>query len=165
MNMDELDTLILIELIKDPQESFLGIAKRLGTSPYTIGKRYEKMKKEGIIYKSVISIDLSKLGYQGKAFLMITNAPNQEKKKTIEALSKIKNIISVTEIIGAFDVLAIAPVTDLNSIMTLVKEIKELPGVMNVEMTLIKDTAFPLNANFGKIMSKKYLEPRRDSQG
>lgn len=155
--MDKLDYLILNELFKDAQMSFLQIAKKLGTSPYTISKRYEKMKKDGTITRSIVSIDLSKIGYHGKAFLMITNASNQEKSKTIKALTKIKNIILISEIIGAFDILAIAPITDLDSIMTLVKKIKELPSVQQVEMTFIKDTAFPINANFGKTMAKKYL--------
>lgn len=158
--MDKLDYFILNELLKDAQMPFLQIAKKLGTSPYTISKRYEKMKRDGTIVRSIVSIDLSKIGYQGKAFLMITIAPNQEKSKTTEALTKIKNIISISEIIGAFDILAIAPVTDLDSIMTLVKEIKELPNVQQVEMTFTKDTAFPLNSNFGKTIAKKYLSPK-----
>ncbi len=160
IDMDKLDYFILNELLKDAQMPFLQIAKKLGTSPYTISKRYEKMKRDGTIVRSIVSIDLSKIGYQGKAFLMITIAPNQEKSKTTEALTKIKNIISISEIIGAFDILAIAPVTDLDSIMTLVKEIKELPNVQQVEMTFTKDTAFPLNSNFGKTIAKKYLSPK-----
>jgi len=156
--MDKLDYLILGELLKDAQTSFMTIAKKLGVSPYTVGKRYEKMKKERTINRCVISIDLSKLGYQGKAFLMITNARTQDKSMTIEALKKMRNIIVVTEIIGAFDILAIAPVTDLNSIRTLVSEIRKLPSVQQVEITCINDTAFPINSSFGEILAKKCLD-------
>jgi Lrp/AsnC family transcriptional regulator for asnA, asnC and gidA len=155
--MDKLDYLILSELLKDAQMPFLTIAKKLGVSPSTIAKRYEKMKKDGTITRSVISLDLAKLGYQGKAFLMITNTPNKDKSATIDSLKKTRNIMAITEIIGAFDVLAIAPVSDLNSIKALVKEIKRCPSVQQVEITCINDTAFPINPSFGEVVSKKCL--------
>lgn len=156
--MDKLDYLILSELCKDAQLSFVIIAKKFGVTPYTVRKRYEKMKKEGIIFKSVVSIDLSKLGYQGKAFLMITVSAERDKSVTISGLKKISNVILVTEIIGTFDILAIAPVIDLNSIRTIVNEIKKLPNVQKVEITCINDTAFPVNPSFGEVLSQKSYE-------
>jgi Lrp/AsnC family transcriptional regulator for asnA, asnC and gidA len=156
--MDKLDYLILEELLKDAQTPFVRIAKKSGCSPFTVGKRYEKMKKEGIIAKCVVSIDLSKLGYQGKALLMITNSPSKGKSVTIAALKKMRNIIVVTEILGAFDILAIAPVTDLNSIRTLVNKVKKVNSVQRVEVTFIDDTALPVNSNFSKLFRQKSHE-------
>ena len=153
--MDTLDKLILSELLKDPQQSFLKIAKKLGTSPNTVGKRFERMKEEGIIGKCVVSIDLSKLGYQGKAFLLIIIAPNKDKSETISALTKIKNIIVVTEIIGPFDLLAIAPVMDLASVRTLVKNVKEAPNVQRVEIVCINDIYYPVNPSFQRKLSQR----------
>ena len=157
IDMDKLDYLILSELLKDAQRSFLTISKKLGVSPSTIAKRYEKMKEDGTITRSVISLDLSKLGYQGKAFLMITNAPNKDKSATIDFLKRIRNIMVITEIIGAFDILAIAPVSDLNSVKALVREIKKIPSVQQVEITCINDTAFPVNSSFAEVLSRKCL--------
>ena len=156
--MDKLDYLILEELLKDAQTPFSRIAKKSGCSPFTVGKRYEKMKKEGVIARCVASIDLSKLGYQGKVLLMITNSPSKGKSVTIAALKKMRNIIVVTEILGAFDILAIAPVTDLNSIKTLVNDVKKLESVQHVEITFIDDTILPVNSNFSKLFRKKSHE-------
>lgn len=50
------------------------------------------MVKNGVVRRSIITIDLSKLSYEGKVFLLITNAPNNGKAKTIEALKKIKTL-------------------------------------------------------------------------
>ena len=86
--MDQLDYRILSELLKNAQASFAEIARELGTSPYTVGRRYENMKKEGIFLESTVSIDLSKIGYQGKAFLWIAISPQQNKLNTIETLKK-----------------------------------------------------------------------------
>ena len=156
--MDKLDYLILGELLKDSQLSFVTIAKKMDTSPYTIRKRYEKMKKEGVININSLLIDLEKLGYQGKVFLMITIAPQRDKSKTISAIKKIKNIFLVTEIMGSFDILALAPVTDINSIRTLVKETKKLPDVQKVEITCINNNDFPFNSSWRKLFSRKSHE-------
>lgn len=156
--MDKLDYLILSELCKDAQLSFATIAKKLGVTPYTVRKRYERMKKEGIINKCIVSIDLSKLGYQGKAFLMITVSAERDRSLTISGLKKISNVMLVVEIIGAFDILAIAPVIDLNSIRTIVNEIKKLPNVQRVEITCINDTFLPVNPSFGELLSRKSYE-------
>jgi Lrp/AsnC family leucine-responsive transcriptional regulator len=156
--MDKLDYLIISELCKDAQLSFVTIAKKLGITPYTVRKRYERMKKEGIIQKSIVSIDLSKLGYQGKAFLMITVSAERDKSLTISSIKKISNVMLVQEIIGAFDILALAPVIDLNSIRTLVNEIKKVPNVQKVEITCINDTFLPINQSFGELLSRKSYE-------
>jgi Lrp/AsnC family transcriptional regulator for asnA, asnC and gidA len=153
--MDTLDYLILSELLKDAALSFVEIAKKVDSTPYTVRRRYERMKKDGIILKCMVSIDLSKLGYQGKAILLITISPNCSKANTISYLKNIKNVIAVTEIIGPYDILAIAPITDLKSLQTLVKEAKKAPFLQRVEITCIDNTQFPIGPNFGTVLSQK----------
>jgi|WetSurMetagenome_2_1015567.scaffolds.fasta_scaffold183521_2 Lrp/AsnC family transcriptional regulator, regulator for asnA, asnC and gidA len=151
--MDKIDFLILGELVKDARMPFLEIAKKLGVSPFTVKSRYEKMVEDGVILGSVIDIDLSKLGYQAKAFLFITTSPGSGKSVAMEGLKKIKNIIVVSEIIGPFDLLAIAPVTDLESVNVLVQEVKKLPSIKRVKISCANSTMFPLNQTFGKLVS------------
>jgi Lrp/AsnC family transcriptional regulator for asnA, asnC and gidA len=153
--MDEVDFLILSELLKNAQMSFLKIAKKVGVSSFTVKSRFDKMKKEGIIARCVVTIDLSKLGYQGKVFLLISSVSSQAKSVTIDALKKMKNILVISEIIGPFDILAIAPITDFNSIRELVTEVKKLRSVQRVKISAINDTMFPVNPTFGKILSQQ----------
>jgi len=88
---------------------------------------------------------------------MITVAPNEDRSPIIEALIKIRNILVVSEIIGAVDVLAIAPVSDFNGLRLLIKEVKKIPGVQHVEVSCIEETSFPLSSSFGEVLSKKCL--------
>ena len=149
--MDETDLCILRELVKAGQTPLLSIAKKLGVSPETVRTRYMKLKKRKIIAHGSVTIDLSKLGYQGKVFLMITNAPNHDKSKTIDAMKKIKNIFIIGEVIGDFELIAIAPIKDMLDLKELVTEIKKIPGVNQVEITLINDTVFPVNTRYGDL--------------
>jgi len=155
IKMDSLDFLILSELLKDATLSFAEIAKKVGTSPYTVRRRVSRLKEEGIIVRSMVSIDLAKLGYQGKAFLLITVSPSGDKSQTISYLKKMRNIIVVTEIVGPCDVLAIAPITDLSSIQTLVAEAKRAPFVLRVKIACLDDTYFPVSQNLGTMLSQK----------
>lgn len=154
--MDELDAKIINELTKDVQRSFLSIAKEIGVSPKTVQMRYKKLKEEGIILLSCIIIDLAKLGYQGKAYLAITNATNHDRTETMDALKQMKNVFSIVEIIaGEIDVLALAAVKDFNSIVNLVNEIRKLSSVDRVEVTFTNDTTFPVGKEFNALFRIK----------
>ncbi len=154
-NLDKLDYLLLSELLNEATLSFVKIGKKLGASPYTIRRRYEKLKENGIIHRSIISIDLAKIGYQGKAFLFITVGPNAIRSETISYLKTVKNIIVVTELIGPYEILAIAPISDLKSIQNLVKEARRAPNIWQIKIACINNADFPIGPNFGKLLSKK----------
>jgi Lrp/AsnC family transcriptional regulator for asnA, asnC and gidA len=154
--MDELDAKIIDELTKDVQRSFSSIAKEIGVSPKTVQIRYKKLAEEGILLQSCIIVDLAKLGYQGKAYLMITNEHNHDKTETIDALKQMQNVCIIVEIIaGEIDVLALAAVKDFNSIVNLVNEIRKLPSVDNVEVTFTNDTTFPVGKEFNTVFRTK----------
>ncbi len=46
IKLDALDYLILNELLKDAEASFVDVAKRVDSTPYTVRRRYERMKKD-----------------------------------------------------------------------------------------------------------------------
>jgi Lrp/AsnC family leucine-responsive transcriptional regulator len=156
--MDNIDYQILSILLLDPTLSFVKIADKIEISPYTVRRRYEKMKREGIIFDHIVSIDLSKIGYQGKAFLLITTSPSGNKSDIISLLKKIRNIIVVAETIGPYDILAIAPITDLESIQMLLKDARKIPDVQNIQIACSADVSFPIGQNFGKVLSEKAME-------
>ena len=155
--MDPLDYRILSELLIDASLSFVEIAKKVNTTPYTVRRRFERLKKEGVIQKCIVTIDLSKLGYQGKAFLLITVSPNANKAETIAYLRTLRNVIVVAQIIGPHDIIAIAPVTDLKSIQVLVNEARKAPFLQRVEIACINDAKFPISGNLGTVLRQQSI--------
>jgi Lrp/AsnC family transcriptional regulator of lysine biosynthesis len=153
--MDRIDLQILQELTKDAQTPFYVLAKEIGVSSRTVQKRYERMKEQGIIRRSTIEVDLSGIGFQGKAYLMITNAPNQDKALTIEALDRMENVFIVSEIVGDFDLIAVAMVKAVRDVIDLVGAIRRLPGVGRVEVALVGDTAFPVTESCGRVLQEE----------
>ena len=143
--MDKIDLHILNELTENAKKPFLTMAKELGVMPITVQKRYEKMKKDGIIIMATTVVDLSKLNFQGTSFLMITKSATCAAEKVINRLLETKNVIIVSEIIGDFDILAIACFRSFKSLIELVEKIRNLSCVSHVEIALSKDTSYPVS--------------------
>ncbi len=148
--MDKMDLEILRLLMKNPQEHFSTIAKKTGVTQKTVQTKVQKMKEKGIILRSTIVIDLSKIGYEGEATIRITNAPGYDKADTIGALKGISNIFIITEIIGDFDIMAIAAVKDYPNAINLINTIRQLPSVEKAEADFVTDTQFPATTEFNK---------------
>jgi len=153
--MNKIDYLILGELEMDAALSFVDIAKKVGATPCTVKRRYEKMKKAGIIFGCSVSLDLGRLGYQGKTFLLITLTPNSNKSETIAYLRTIQNVLVVTQTIGPFDLMAMAPITDLRSVQKLLEEARKAPNIQRVEFSCVDNVDFPVSPNYRTMLSEK----------
>lgn len=139
--MKEIDLNIINELINDAQIPFRRIALKLGVSPETVRKRFEKMKTKGMINQCMISVNLEKVGYNGLVFLMIAS---KDIAGTVAHLKKMRNIICVAKTTGDSDILAIAVSKDISGLLGLVEGVKILPNVERVEIFLrTLDAPFP----------------------
>ena len=143
--MDKIDLHILNELTINSKKPFLTMAKELGVTSVTVQKRYEKMKKDGIINIATTVVDLSKLNFQGSVFLMITKSTTCASEAVVKILLDTKNVFLISEIIGDFDILAIAYFKSFKSLTELVEKIRNLSCVNHVEIALSKDTLFPVS--------------------
>jgi DNA-binding Lrp family transcriptional regulator len=146
--MKNLEDEILHELIVNPQIPFSSIAKKLKISQNTVKKKYEKMVKEKIILRSTITVDLLKVGYQGRARFTIRT---EQKKETIEALKKIPNIFLIAETLGDYDLVVIAAIKDYKNIINISNEIKSIPTIIQADVALEEITHFPVSDKFNKL--------------
>jgi len=150
--MDEIDLRIVEELMIDAQIPFRRIALKLGISPETVRKRYERMKREGQILLCSVSIDFSKIGYDGLIILMIESI---ERSETLSSLKKMRNVISVNRTIGDFDIMAVAMVQGIADLSKLVNEVRQLPKVNRVEL-FIGTLNVPFPGGF-KVQGMKHI--------
>jgi DNA-binding Lrp family transcriptional regulator len=149
--VDKTDQEILKLLIKNPTESFSSIAETIGVSVQTVIKRYNSMKKEQIISGENTIVNLSRLGFSGKVFLLIKGSINFDSKVVTEKVSRLPNVFLTSEMVGSFDVLAMALVKSVANIKDLINIIDKMPGVKEVEFTLTTDTTFPVTKHYANI--------------
>ena len=131
-----------MELMVDAQLSFSEISEKLGVSRETVRKKYEKMKKEGIIKALMILFDGRKIGEQGAAFLMVTCLRGANKGDVFQKLQAVRDVCLVSELMGDFDFFVWARVRGLPQIGELVNDIRKCEGIDRIETLLLPQTYF-----------------------
>ena len=159
--MDRIDKKILKLLRENPNIPFLKIAEKIGISPISVQKRYEKMGKKDIIFGTTVMLDLSKIGFKGKAFLFIKTSKDSKLRDVVEAFHQIPNLFLIVEIIGSFDLLAMVVFRDITNIIKVVNEIKAVPHVEKVEIALSNESIYPLRKEYPEIIPfyEEHAEP------
>ena len=142
--MDEIDRDILRRLVNDPQKPFLSVAKEIGISSQTVKKRFDTMKKNNVFFGSSMIIDLSKIGFQGKAFLLTNGSKSYESEIAIKLITQIPNVFLISEIVGPYDLLIMIVFRSATEIQEIVNKIRAIDAIENVDVTLTLDTDFPI---------------------
>lgn len=152
--MDKTDYEIIKELTKNSANSFLKIAKKIGTSSMTVQKRYEKMKKKGIILGTSMMIDLSLLGFKGKAFLFIKYSICSELNDCEKIVMQIPNLFLFTTVIGEYDALGMLVYRNNSEIKEVSDKIRATKCVKQVKVAVTTDTFYPVKREFLKNITK-----------
>jgi Lrp/AsnC family transcriptional regulator, regulator for asnA, asnC and gidA len=143
--LDKINFEILRELNRNAQAPFSQIANKIGVSSKTVQERFKKMVADGTILGSTIIIDGSKIGFDGKVYIGIVNKAGFDKAVTLKALESMSNIFLTTESMGGtLDILAIAMVKNLDSLITMIGKIRKMPSVEQVRVDMFTDACFPV---------------------
>jgi DNA-binding Lrp family transcriptional regulator len=78
---DELDLLVLEKMIEDSTITFKQLATLTKSDQRTIAKRYEHLKREGIVRRATIDVDWSKLGLTATAFIGTATSHGDESRR------------------------------------------------------------------------------------
>ena len=133
--MDNLREKIIQELSKDGRKPFSKIAKKLGVSTQTVMRKYNRMKKDGTIVLSAITIDIEKLGFLGTAHLLIKTKLGVSATQTVKALRNTPKVLIATRTIGAYEAYAVLAFRDVKDLHESVLRIKDLPDVLTLDMS------------------------------
>lgn len=149
--MDKIDRDMLRELQKNPTEPFLNVAKKIGISSPTIKRRFEALKNDGIITGSSILVDITKIGFKGKAFLLAKTNKNYDFKSMVVTIKKIPNIFLICSMIGQFDLLIMALIKNTEDVIKIVNQIKEIPSISEVDWVFTTDKQFPYKNDYANV--------------
>jgi Lrp/AsnC family transcriptional regulator for asnA, asnC and gidA len=132
MKLDKIDFTILEMLIEDARTSFREIARKLQVSPDTVSKRFERLKKEGVIVDSTVVIDPGKVGYSFIARFGIDVKPAYS-SQVLKEIIKIPSVIVASKLVGKYDLISIIVVKSFQHLCELRENILEMPYVEKVE--------------------------------
>jgi len=115
--IDLKDRRILYELDYNSRESLTQIGKKVGLKKDVVSYRIKKLQDEGVIQCFYTVIDAYKLGYTLFRYYIIFQYVNSEiRKKIIEYFKNYKNICTVGEALGKYDLIVVAWVNDISEV-------------------------------------------------
>jgi Lrp/AsnC family transcriptional regulator for asnA, asnC and gidA len=131
--LDELDLKILDELYENAGSSIPKLSRKLGVKQSKVYSRVKRLIRKGVIQRMTIKVNEEALGFNVKAFVGV-NVESLEREKAAEEISKIPEVVLVSEVTGRFDMLIEVHVRNLEDLYSVVsKKIAILPGVNHTE--------------------------------
>lgn len=130
--LDEKDSAILEELIKDSRKTTKAIAKALDMPRATVHDRIVKMEQKKVIRKYTTVPDYSQLGIGVSAYILVQFTPQEglSQRETAEEISELKGIYEVHMISGEYDMLLKVRGSSMEDIGKLVIDrLREVKGV------------------------------------
>ena len=141
-NIEDIDLQILSLLQEDCRLSFNKIASKLGISVGTAFNHVKNLEKKGLIKGYTVILDSGKLGYSLTVIIMI-QAEGSYLADVENEIAKSANAISVYDITGDYDAVAIAKFKDRASLNAFIKNLLAMPHikrtVTHIALNVIKE--------------------------
>ncbi|MDG6223040.1 MAG: Lrp/AsnC family transcriptional regulator [Candidatus Bathyarchaeota archaeon] len=140
--LDDIDKIMLKKLLVDVRTSFSDIAKELDVSVVAVVKRFNKLKKMGVIAGTTLVLDLSENEKMFALAITIDLINQSYEKEVTEKIKKIKTIMECIPVIGNYDIFAVAYTRNIDEIKGIQDRIKKIPGVEKIKISTNLDKNF-----------------------
>jgi len=129
--LDKIDKEILEILGKYGRISYTELAKLVRRSPTAVKRRVENMLRDALIERFTVVLNTEKMGKKITATLTVH--PSSRRIKSIEDLIiKMPYVVEAYHMTGKCGLLAIVQVADIEELDECIKEIYNLPGVIDI---------------------------------
>jgi DNA-binding Lrp family transcriptional regulator len=145
--LDDVDKIILKKLLADVRTNFSDMAKELGISVTAVVKRYNKLKKTGVIVGTTLVLDLSENKKMFVLAVMIELDDQSYEKEVVENIKKIKSVMKCVPVIGNYDVFVVAYTRNIDEIKVIRDRIRKISGVKKLQISTNLDQDFLHVAN------------------
>ena len=102
VKVDLIDLKILEFLLEDARKTYQEIATELKVSTGTVHVRINKLKEQGVITGSHISVDFTKLGHKVSAFIGVNLSHARTFKSVLEQLKSFPEVVDVHYTTGQY---------------------------------------------------------------
>ena len=144
LNIDETDAKILQILIRDARTKLKDIANECGLSSTAIKNRINRMKKGGLIVKSVLKLNMAFFEFD-IPLLVGVNLDSHREHDVIEFIKRQVKVAGYNRTIGKYDLCLIVFAKSINELDELKYSIRKQKGVKNVELNIWSKTHFNFN--------------------
>ncbi len=134
-NIDKTDVKILQALIRDARSKLKDIANECGLSSTAIKNRIDRMKKSGLIVKSVLQLNMACFECNTPLLLGVNLDPHRE-HDVIEFIKRQVKVGGINKTIGKYDLCLTVFAKSINELDELKYSLRKQKGVTNVELNI-----------------------------
>jgi len=139
--IDEIDRQLIEKLAVNSRASFNEIGKEMGISTSTAIRRYNSLKRNGII-RALIQINPTKLGYPIEACFRLTIDSQLGLNSIAEKIAEIPDVVGILKTSGPHDLSVFAEIKNFEHLIALETEIANIPGIKEMETASLSQ--FPM---------------------
>lgn len=146
-NIDETDVKIISILQEDPRTTYLQLAKDCNVSIDSVRRRYDRLRKEGIVVREVIALLPKAMGFDCLSWLGIVTQPGTENEVLENLKEKPEIMLNFIEI-GKYNIRSLLGLKRVYDLATFVDSLKKIPHINDVDAMIWSDIermAYPRN--------------------
>lgn len=153
MTYENLDAELINELLGDGRASLRTLAEKLDVSVTTVSNHIQDLEDSGVIKGYTPLLDYEKLGYDVTAVIQL-KVEGSALPDITERLEGHKQMTSVYEVTGDYDIIAVAKFTDTDGMNEQIKTLLTDPEINETNTSVVLNAAvehrqFPLEIEDG----------------
>ena len=141
LKIKDLDKEIILELIKDPKQPTLQIAKNVEATRQTVAKKINQLCKSGLISSFAPRLEPEKFGLAIQAYVFMREEPRSDlRRKNEETIKGYPQVSEFHRIFGEYDSIVKILVSDKNELRSLIDRFHKLRGIRSTETFIVHST-------------------------
>jgi len=140
MTYENLDRKLVNALLGDGRASLRSLAEDLDVSVTTISNHLSDLEEQGIIRGYTPKVDYDKLGYDVTAILQL-KVEGGELVDVTESLAEHKQMVSVYEVTGDHDIVAVGKFADTDDMNAQIKDLLTEPAIKESNTSVVLNAA------------------------
>ncbi|PSP84501.1 AsnC family transcriptional regulator [Halobacteriales archaeon QS_6_64_34] len=140
MTYENLDRKLVNALLGDGRASLRSLGEDLDVSVTTVSNHLSDLEDEGIINGYTPKVDYDALGYDVTAIIQL-KVEGSSLPEVTESLKEHKQMISVYEVTGDYDIIAVGKFTDTDGMNAQIKELLTDPEINESNTSVVLNTA------------------------
>src|SRR6056297_1754351 len=139
MTYENLDEKLINALLDDGRASLRSLAERLDVSVTTVSNHLSDLEERGVIEGYTPKVDYDELGYDVTAVIQL-KVEGSALPDITERLQEHKQMTSVYEVTGDYDVVAVGKFTDTDGMNAQIKELLTDPDINESNTSVVLNT-------------------------
>ena len=140
MTYENLDRKLVNALLGDGRASLRSLGEDLDVSVTTVSNHLSDLEDEGIINGYTPKVDYDALGYDVTAIIQL-KVEGSSLPEVTESLKDHKQMTSVYEVTGDYDIIAVGKFTDTDGMNAQIKELLTDPEINESNTSVVLNTA------------------------